>query len=300
MELRNRYAVFISLIALLAGLIIALRVSSYSFLRLKYLPSSELLLKANLGHKNTLADYYFLNAIQYGGEPKNKDEEYRWLYPMLNIVTELDPKYGTPYRWGGIVLPFFNGTEWKNVQESDMLLEKGIRDARKDEDKYWQVYFYRGWNAMTYEKDFRRAGDYIGMASRYVKGNVYPKYLALLATKLYATADDPDAGLRFAEDAYNVERDPDIKKELERRIKELRVEKDLKLLNSAIEELYKKSGKKPAKLEELINAGILRVLPEEPFGGKYIIDKSEKAQSTTYKDSLRIDTSKFSEKMDKN
>ena len=163
MELRNRYAVFISLIALLAGLIIALRVSSYSFLRLKYLPSSELLLKANLGHKNTLADYYFLNAIQYGGEPKNKDEEYRWLYPMLNIVTELDPKYGTPYRWGGIVLPFFNGTEWKNVQESDMLLEKGIRDARKDEDKYWQVHFYRGWNAMTYEKDYRKAGDYMAM-----------------------------------------------------------------------------------------------------------------------------------------
>ncbi|HEY4717336.1 MAG TPA: hypothetical protein VII00_09570 [bacterium] len=140
----------------------------------------------------------------------------------------------------------------------------------------------------------------MAMASRYVKGGVHPKYLALLATKLYATADDPDAGLRFAEDAFNVERDPNIKKELERRIKELTVEKDLKLLNSSIEEFYKKSGKKPAKLEELIAAGILRVLPEEPFGGEYIINKQGIAQSTTYKGSLRIDTSKFSEKMDKN
>jgi hypothetical protein len=142
---------------------------------------------------------------------------------MLNIVTELDPQYGTPYRWGAIVLPFFNGKEWVNVLESNKLLEKGIRDARKDDDRYWQLPFYLGYNAMIYEKDYKKAGDYMAMASKYVKKVGQPRYLALLATKLYASAGDPDAGLRFAEEAYMAEKDPDIKKELDKRIKELRM-----------------------------------------------------------------------------
>jgi len=252
-----------------------------------YLPSPKVLLRASLGHQHTVADYYFLDAIQYFGEPKNKDEEYRWLYPMLNIVTELDPQYGTPYRWGGIVLPFFNGKKWVNVGKSNMLLEKGIRDARKEEDRYWQVPFYLGYNVMAFERDYKKAGDYMAMASRYVKGDAYPKYLPLLATKLYASAGDPDAGLRFAEEAYMAEMDPDIKKELEKRIRELRVEKDLKMLDSAIKQFKAKFSRVPSSLKELIEKKIISSIPEEPFGGEFIISGGE-AHSTTYRERLKI------------
>jgi len=253
----------------------------------RFLLSAKLLKRASLGHQHTIADYYFLDAIQYLGEPKNKDEEYRWLYPMLNIITELDPRYGTPYRWGGVVLPLFNGKEWVNIREANELLEKGIRNMPKEDERYWQLPFYLGYNAMAFERDYKKAGDYMAMASKYVKGIAYPRYLALLATRLYASAGDPDAGLRFAEEAYMAERDPDIKKELEKRIKELRVEKDLKMLGSAIKEFKARFSRAPSSLRELVEKGIISSIPEEPFGGEYIIIGGE-ARSTTYKQKLKI------------
>lgn len=256
--------------------------------RKQFLPSSKFLSRIHLGHSHTISDLYFLNAIQYFGETKNKEEEFRWLYPMLEIVTELDPLYGTPYRWGGVVLPFFNGVSWTNINESNMLLLKGLEKASKTDERYWQIPFYLGWNAMAYEKNNKKAGDFFIIASKLVRGAAYPRYLSLLATKLYASANDPEMGLKLAEESYKSETDPDIKKELEKRIKELKVESDLKLINRAID-LYKDKFKQnPASLEDLLQKGLIQSIPKEPFGGRYIIDKSGIAVSSTYRGNLKI------------
>mgnify|MGYP001032597033 CR=1 FL=1 len=91
-----------------------------------FLPDGRMLKRASFGHNHALADLYWLRAIQYYGEPEHEKEGYRWLYPLLSLITDLDPLYDTPYRWGGVVLPFFNGTNWLNVKESNALLKLSL------------------------------------------------------------------------------------------------------------------------------------------------------------------------------
>src|SRR5881396_1431987 len=59
-----------------------------------YVSSPKLLKRASLGYNGLLADIYWTRAVQYyGGKHVTAGaKDYRLLYPLLEITTELDPK----------------------------------------------------------------------------------------------------------------------------------------------------------------------------------------------------------------
>jgi len=67
------------------------------------------------------------------------------------------------------------------------------------------------------------------------------------------------------------------------------VERDLQLLEEAISryrELYKRQ---PEHLEDLVGPGLLRELPREPFGGRYLYDpQTQTVRSSEMRERLKV------------
>ena len=67
------------------------------------------------------------------------------------------------------------------------------------------------------------------------------------------------------------ESDPRRKASLEERIRRVIVERDLQSMEKAIAEYTSKFGAPPRKLADLVQSGMLSRIPEEPYGGKYVL-----------------------------
>ncbi|MFO0775988.1 MAG: hypothetical protein U0223_00045, partial [Nitrospira sp.] len=66
--------------------------------------------------------------------------------------------------------------------------------------------------------------------------------------------------------------DESAKKLLEVRLRLVLTERDLQLLEHAIVEYQKQMGHFPGSLDALVQSHVLKTLPEEPSGGRYIYD----------------------------
>ncbi len=122
-----------------------------------------------LGFEGLLADWYWMNSLQYLGDKVIKSQESfslddlnslnpRLLYPYLNNATDLDPKFISVYEFGATVLPAINKEQAIN------LTRKGIANNPDN----WRLYQYLGyiyWRlkdygqaAETYEQGAKIAG----------------------------------------------------------------------------------------------------------------------------------------------
>jgi tetratricopeptide (TPR) repeat protein len=73
-----------------------------------YLPSATFLRYASLGYRHMLADFMWIRATQYFGKHlearKRFQGRYKFLFPMLDLTTSLDPQFVHAYRFGGLLL----------------------------------------------------------------------------------------------------------------------------------------------------------------------------------------------------
>lgn len=111
----------------------------------------------SLGFEGLIADWYWMQSLQYLGEKilKNPDANIsfdnlnalnpRLLYPYLDNATTLDPQFLSVYEFGATVLPAID------KDKAIRLLEKGI----KDNPNQWQLYRHLGyihWRLGNFEK----------------------------------------------------------------------------------------------------------------------------------------------------
>lgn len=245
---------------------------------LRLLPPGRYIRPLTLGYNQMAADLIWLKAIQLIGEKEISPEGYDWIYHVLNVVTDLDPKFDYAYQVGGVVL----ATLGDQFDKSNALLEKGL----KENPKVWQIPFYLGFNHFFYLKDYKRAADYMSIASQ-LPGS--PRYVPFLASRLYTQAKDPDTGMKFLSRVYENTRDERIRAEIEVRIKELKVEKDLQILEEAAAKYKEKYGNEPAILDYLVKEGFIQEIPEEPFDGYYYVDpKTREIKSSSSKERLKV------------
>lgn len=229
--------------------------------RFMYLPQGEYLKAAVLGYEHFVADFLWLQAIQAMGERKVTDEAGQWIYHALDVITTLDPLFVRVYAAGGIALT----TLVTMPEESNRLLQKGM----SHNPDVWELPFLLGFNYYFELHDDLRAAEYIARASRLPKA---PAYLAPFAARLYVSARDPEDAVVFLAQVYAQTIDENMKRVLERRLKEVMVERDLQLLEEAISRYRARNKRAPEHLEDLVRSGLLRELPREPFGGHYLHD----------------------------
>jgi len=124
-----------------------------------YISSPRLLKHLSLGYEGLLADVYWTRAVQYFGEQHHNDSgEYKLLWPLLNITTQLDPHLVPAYEFGAAFLasrpPLGAGLPEQAIE----LVEYGIRNNPDD----WHLYYDLGF--VYYDlKDYAKASDAFGI-----------------------------------------------------------------------------------------------------------------------------------------
>jgi len=246
--------------------------------RFMYLPKGEYLRVVVLEYEQVVADFLWIQAIQAMGERKVTEEAGHWIYRALDVITTLDPKFTRVYEAGGVALV----TLVTLVEESNRILKKGIQYN----PDYWALPFLLGFNYYFELHDDAKAADYIARASRLPGA---PQYLAPFATRLYASAREPQVAIDFLAQMYAQTADENVKRVLEQRLKEVVVERDLQSLEEAISRYRERNKRSPQHLDDLVGSGLLRALPREPFGGRYLYDpQTQSVRSSKLKQRLKV------------
>ena len=246
--------------------------------QLQLLPSGEFVKPMVLGYHHVAADLLWLNIVQVLGEREVRHADDEWLYHALNVVTTLDPHYTYAYDVGGVVLAELAGrVDWSNA-----LLEKGMAAN----PGAWRLPFQLGFNAFFHQQDYVRAADDMAIAAR-LPGR--PAYVPELAARLYVEGQQPALALDFLDVMERQTDDVQVLAQLERRKAEVIVERDLTLLEEAVQRYTARMGQRPQTFETLIQAGDLAALPVEPFGGAYRLNAEHgTVVSTTHPTRLRL------------
>jgi hypothetical protein len=231
-----------------------------------------------LGYHHLGADVLWLRLVQVLGKKRNSADEYEWMYHALDVIATLDPRYTYAYEAGGTIL-----TELAHrIDLSNRILEKGY----KANPNVWRLPFQLGYNHFFYLADPGRAATYIAQAARLPGG---PAYLPGLATRMYAEAENPEVALEFLAAMWAQTDNSFVKAELETRMKELIIERDVRHLEHAVARYRERNGAFPSHLQALVSRGDLGKVPEEPFGGEYVLDAtSGKITSSTHPKRLRV------------
>lgn len=246
--------------------------------RFMYLPQGEHLRVAVLGYHQVAADLLWVQVIQAMGERRVTEEAGRWIAHALDVITTLDPQFVRAYEAGGIALstlvPFY--------AESNRLLEKGVHHN----PDVWTLPFQLGFNYYFHFYDDPKAAEYIAKASRLPGA---PAFLAGFAARLYVSARTPEVAIDFLSQLYAQTTDENVRLVLERRLKEIVVERDLQMLEEAIRRYREAFRGPPSRLEDLLGPGLLHELPREPFGGRYLYDpQTQTVRSSEVKERLKI------------
>jgi hypothetical protein len=243
-----------------------------------YVPSGEFLKVASLGYNKMLADLYWLKALQHIGDNEWESAGYPHLFPILDLVTDLDPQFEYAYEVGGVVLSVYTD----RIAESNKLLKKGV----SQDLQAWELPFYLGFNHFYYMEDYEKAAFYMSKAA---KTPNRPAYVPRLAARLYVEAGSANTALDFLISVKESTKDERVKEELDRKIKEVAVERDIVFLENAIKQYKKRYYKAPQKLDYLLSKGILDRLPVEPLGGYYFLDsETGEVKSSTIKERMRL------------
>ncbi len=245
---------------------------------LAQLPRGEYLKPAMLGYQHLGADVVWLRLLQVLGKKKNTADEFEWLYHALDVVTTLDTHYAYAYYVGGVVL-----TNYANrVDLSNRLLERGHRENPRE----WNLPFLLGYNHYFVLADARKGAEYIGQAAR---TSGAPDFLPGLATRMHAEAGNPEVALQFLEALWKENPDLVVREKLETRAKEVIIERDLRIIEKAIRYYHNDHHTFPLSLADLVSQKYLERLPEEPFGGIYLIDsRTGHVTSSTHPTRLKV------------
>ena len=237
---------------------------------LMYLPDADYLRIASLGHRELLADLLWIRSIQVMGERTVSEAHGRWLYRALDIITTLDPTFVRAYEAGGLALT----TVVVLPEESNQLMLKGMRHNPAE----WKLPFYLGINYYFEFYDDTNAAKYIAAASKLPGA---PPGLVAVAANLFASAKSPQQGVDLLAAAYQSTSDDSTRQLIEQRLKILLTERDLVLLEEAVGRYKTLHGTRPVRLEDLVNAGLIPRVPEEPSGGRYLYDQTTGTVSST-------------------
>jgi len=187
-------------------------------------------------------------------------DDYARLSDLLSTVIRFDPRFVVPYLLGGIVL----GDSPDHAGVALDLLARGEERFPSE----WRLPFYAGYVQYFSLGSPEQGGIALLRAAR-IPGS--PEYFPLLASRMLSEGHRPATALAFLQGMTERETDPRRKAFLEERIRRVIVERDLQSMEMAIAEYTSRVGTPPGKLADLVQSGILPRIPEEPYGGRYLL-----------------------------
>lgn len=235
---------------------------------LAYVPRPAAVRWLSLGHHTLAADLYWLRTVQYMGDPRANARGWDKLLPVLDLVTDLDPRHGYAYQVGGNILASVG-----RVEESNRILEKGF--ARLPER--YILPFHRGVNAFMYAGDYSLAGQWFERAARSPGA---PLHMREAVMAMYVKGDQAGSAIRFLNEMLAVTEVPESRRALEAQLQQAQLEEVALLLDAAAETFHERFQRFPLSAAELLVAGLIERVPADPYGGHFTFDEEGRARSS--------------------
>lgn len=233
------------------------------------LPDGRALRVLALGFDRLIADLFWLRTVYYVGDETSQAAGFPAVERLALLVTDIDPSFRTVY----VVMSGAIGALKADPDGAIALLEKGIRHI-----EYWKLHFLLGFNYFIERLDYASAAEQMRIAA----GMGGPPYLPLLSARLYAQAGDPATALAFIQARLAEETHPETRKALEKRYWDLWITRDLQTIDAATAEFHELRGELPAKITDLIDAGLIEREPRDPQGGGYEIQEGRAKTELPY------------------
>jgi tetratricopeptide (TPR) repeat protein len=228
---------------------------------LMYLPESRVLKAASLGFSNLFADIIWLRAIQYYGEHRLTDRNYPQAERLFRTIYDLDPAFKGATRFGAIILA-------QDARDPDGAIEL-LERAEQDHPEVWEYPFDQGFIHQTIRKAYAEAAEDYHRASLLPGA---PDLAARLAGYSYVRLGDRSA----SRDVWSsILADPPnemMRRIAERGLRNIAMEEAEEKLTEQVAKYKAKTGRWPKEWKDVHEAGLLDVMPVEPYGGRYFID----------------------------
>ncbi len=233
-----------------------------------FVPSSRTLRWLSLGHPTLAANFLWLRAVQYIGEERADERGWDKLHPLVDAVTDLDPKHGYAYQVAGIVLGSKGFTE-----ESSAILEKGTRNLP---ERYILPYL-RAFNAFYYDDDWVAAGRFAEISARAPGA---PTHVRQNVLAYYVKGRRADAAVAFLEQTLADTEDPESRKAVESQLRQARLEQAVRRLDEAVDTWRGHYFAGPLAPWQLVTEGLVASIPDDPTGGEFYIGEDGRIRSS--------------------
>jgi len=225
-----------------------------------------------LEFKGLTSDILLFKFMTFVGSRTDKiatfgEEQWGHINTTLQTITDLDPYFWDAYLFAEMFLALQAG----RIKDANHLLQK----ARKNIPNEWRVPFYIGFNHYYFQKDYKQAAAYFMEASKLPGAQ---SYLANLAARLTVFTNQHQVGIIFLEEMITETNDNKMKASLEKRLLTLKM---MAFLNDKVTLYREKMHTMPKTLNELITAEIISELPQDPYGGEFILLQNGQIYTTS-------------------
>ncbi len=235
-----------------------------------YIPNPSIMKYATGGHSAAMGDLLWLQCIQYVSRHFNTDEKYEWLYQMCDVITDLDPQFLDVYVNGAIFLACLKDEPKASLR----LLEKGRRTLPHS----YRLPYEMAMIHLVSFKDFQRACDYLEEA---VKCPDAPEGLAEFTANFLRSQNLREALRGYWGRLAQEHESKAIRQMALQKLLELALEDVVEQMQAALT-AYLEAGNPPTeRLEDLVERGFLRQIPEDPAGGQFFIDPDDNLVKNT-------------------
>ena len=232
------------------------------------LRSGKLLRKLSLGYDSLLADIYWTRTVQYnGGVLERGESDFSLLAPLLDVTTDLDPRLDVAYQFGAIFLSEKVPAGAGRPDQAIALERKGIALNPTN----WRLYYNLGFVYYWYLRDYKQA------AQTFWEGSQIPgamPWMAAMAAHIAESGGSKDTSRFMWSQILESTKDVTVRANALAHLQALRAVDDLDLLKNVVETYKKRTGRPPATVQDLVNAGLLLSVPQDPGGFPYVLDST--------------------------
>ena len=225
-----------------------------------------------LEFKGIVSDFLFLKTTTFFGDKFIKQESVSekqadYAYESIKIITDLDPWFWDAYLFADMLLTWDFG---QIDQANDLLLK-----ARSNRTWDFKPGYYLGFNHFYFLKDNKKGSRFLMEASK-IPGA--PSYLASLAARLSMYDNQYTPAIVFLNEILKTTQNQGLKKQYEKRLKTLvimdKLEKNVHAYQAAL-------GSFPETLQNLVDKGFIESIPDDPYGGQFILLKNKRVYTTS-------------------
>ena len=220
-----------------------------------------------LSFDNLASDLYWIRAVVYYGSRRRTEggKNFDQMYPLLELVTALDPHFKVAYRFGAL---FLSEPTPGGPGRPDLALEL-LRRAVEQDDGKWEYYEDAGFVHYWWLRDYAGAAEWFRRGSERPGA---PNWLVGLAATTLATGGNRASSRLLWQQLLNDTDAAYIQNQARHRLLQLDAMDGIDALAPILQRFINREKRIPRSWQELAAAERLRAVPADPTGVPFVFD----------------------------